>query len=110
MFVYPILLYDPISTLDNIDEAHQEFFAKKGRPVEAIPPTKAAYVQHTRRAVYQEGYCWGQAKIANPVIPSPSAWGWIDPENWKSLWTTLPEASKATRQLLSCGCKKSCSG
>ena len=46
---YPILLYDHTSTLDNIDEAHQELFAKKGRPVDAIPPTKAALVQHTRR-------------------------------------------------------------
>ena len=44
-------------------------------------------------------------------IPSPSEWGWIMSDTgWDVCWTTLPEATKACRQLLSCGCKKGCRG
>ena len=28
--------------------------------MEGIPPTKAALLQHTKRAVYQGGLCWGK--------------------------------------------------
>ena len=29
--------------------------------MDAISPTKAALVQHTKRVIYQAGYCWRQA-------------------------------------------------
>ena len=57
---FTILLYGRTSSMVNIDEAHQELFTKKGRPMDAIPPTKTALVQHIKRAVYQGGYCWGK--------------------------------------------------
>ena len=57
---FTILLYGHISSMVNIDEARQELFTKKGRPMDAIPPTKAALVQHIKRAVYQGGHCWGR--------------------------------------------------
>ena len=32
--------------------------------------------------------------------------GWINPPNWKPLWTNLPKASASTWELLSCCCEK----
>ncbi|KAK3703666.1 hypothetical protein QZH41_002431 [Actinostola sp. cb2023] len=37
---------------------------------------RAALVEHTKRAAYQAGYCWGQALKPRPVLPSPEKWGW----------------------------------
>ena len=52
----------------------------------------------------------GIAGDVSQNLPSPEQWGWTDPDNWKPLWTTLPEASSSSRELLSCGCKKGCRG
>ena len=38
---------DRTSNLDSIDEALQYMFTKRRRSMDAIPPTKAALVQHT---------------------------------------------------------------
>lgn len=50
---FTILLYDRTSDLVNIDEARKHLFTKKGRAMDAIPPTRAALIQHIKRAVYQ---------------------------------------------------------
>jgi len=107
---FSILLYDRTSSLINIDEARKQLFSKKGRAMDAIPPTRAALVQHIKRAIYQGGHCWGKMLEVSQNLPSPGQWGWTDSSNWKPLWTTLPEASSSSRELLSCGCKKSCRG
>ena len=52
---FTILLYDRTSSLVNVDEARKQLFTKKGRAMDAIPPTRAALVQHIKRAVYQGG-------------------------------------------------------
>ena len=62
--------------------------------------------QHIKRAVYQGGHCWGKAHQVSLDLPSPADWRWTEPNNWKPLWTTLPEASISSRELLGCGCKK----
>ena len=64
--------------------------------MKAIPPTRAALEQHVKRTVYQGGYVWGQSLIANPVLPSPTSWGWIKTSDdlYVPNWTILPEASK----------------
>ncbi len=105
---FTILLYDRTSSMVNIDQARQYLFTKKGRAMDALPPTKAVLMQHTRRAVYQGGHCWGKMLQAIADMPSPGDWGWTDSDNWKPLWTTLPEASTTSRELLCCGCKKGC--
>ncbi len=48
---FTILLYNRTSTIVNIDDARRELFTKRGRAMDALPPTKAALVQHIRRAV-----------------------------------------------------------
>lgn len=107
---FTILLYNRTSSMVNIDEARKELFTKKGRAMDAIPPTRAALVQHIKRAVYQGGHCWGNAFKVAVDMPSPEDWGWIDPHNWKPMWTTLPEASTSSRELLQCHCQKGCRG
>ena len=39
--------------LENIDEARMELFCHGNRTMEKIPPTKAALLQHSKRAAYQ---------------------------------------------------------
>lgn len=108
---FVILLYDRTSGLSNVNEARKQLFTKKSRTLENIPPTKAALIQHTRRAAYQAGHCWHQMMIADPVLPSPNDWGWkMGSNEWELFWTTQPEATKACRDLLRCSCKKGCRG
>ena len=109
---FVVLLYDLISIQGSANEARKELFTRKGRAIDAIPPTQAALMQHSKRAAYQAGHCWSQAMIPNPEIPSPNEWGWSKkPEGgWEACWTTLPEASQACRELVCCRCKKGCRG
>ena len=107
---FTILLYDHTSDLISIDEARKHLFTKKGRAMDAIPPTRAVLVQHIKRSVYQGGHCWGKALQVALDLPSPGDCGWTDSNNWKPLLTTLPEASISSRELLHCGCKKVCRG
>ena len=48
---FVILLYDRTSNKANVNEARKQLFAQKGRAYDAIPPTRAALLQHT--------HCWG---------------------------------------------------
>ena len=78
----------------------------KARSIDAIPPTRAALLQHARRATYQGGHVWGQD------LPSPESWGWSKnpTRGWEPMWTLLPEAAVSCSELLRCGCKKGCRG
>ena len=87
-----VLRYDRTSNFECVNQAQKQLFTQKGRSIEGIPPSKAALIQHTKRATYQAGYCWGQVMIAAPELPSPSDWGWTrkEPNGWEVCWTTLP--------------------
>ena len=78
---FTILLYNHTSSKDNIDEARQELF--KGREMDAIPPTRAALLQHIKRAVYQGGHCCGKMLQATIGMPPPGDWEWVNPQNWR---------------------------
>jgi hypothetical protein len=109
---FVVILYDRTSGLDNVNEARKILFTQRGREICNIPPTKAALQQHVKRAVYQAAYCWGQMLVRAPELPSPNEWGWCQSNtgSWQPIWTTLPEAIDACRELLRCGCKKGCTG
>ena len=109
---YVVLMYDRTSSDECVNKSRKELFTKKNRPLDGLPPTQAALIQHTKRAAYQAGHCWGQAMIATPELPSPSDWGWKKKSEggWEIFWTTIPEANVACRELLHCGCKKGCRG
>ena len=106
---FVILLYDRTNTCTDINKARQKIFAQKSN-VKQIPPSKAALEQHVKRAAYQGGHIWGQSLLPAPIVPSPTSWGWIKGDNglYEPKWTTLPEASKACYELISCKCKKGC--
>ena len=109
---FVILLYDRTSTDISVNHARQQLFTKKGRKIDALPPTQAALSEHTKRAAYQAGYVWGQMLVAEPELPPPppSDWGWKKNAvgQWEAQWTLLPEAVLACRELIRCGCKKGC--
>ena len=109
---YVVLLYDRTSSQTSVNQARMELFTHKGRAIDGLPPTQAALIEHAKRAAYQAGHIWGQVMVAVPELPSPGDWGWKRKETagWEVNWTTLPEAAKACRQLLRCGCKKGCRG
>ena len=73
---YTVLLYDRTSTASTVNEARKQLFTRKGRQFDALPPTRAALVEHVKRTVYQAGNVWGQSLAPNPSLPSPQGWGW----------------------------------
>ncbi len=103
---FVVLLYDRTSLFDNTNACRKDLFTRKGRALEALPPTSAGLLEHIKRAAYQGGHCWGQALIPAPTLPSPGNWGWQKnaTQMWEPYWTSLPEASKACQQLIRCGC------
>ena len=106
---FVVLLYDRTRTEMQVNEARKQLFAQTGRSIQAIPPTQAALVQHTRRAAYQGGHCRGQALVPKMNLPSPSQWGWMQSDaGWKPFWTTLPDVSSSCDALIKCRCKKGC--
>jgi len=106
---FVILLYDVNCRCVSVNAARKKLFASKGKSVENIPPTLDALVQHMRRAVYQAGYIWSQSLVLQPILPSPSDWGWSMVDNcWHPLWMTIPDAAKCCPELKRCTCKTGC--
>lgn len=102
------LLYNRTSTETNTNNVCRKLFAKKCY-IQLIPPTWTVLQQHVRRAVFHGRYGWGQALVPAPTLPSPTDWGWINIGGvYELLWTTLSEASKICRKLVSCKCKEDC--
>ena len=108
--IFSVLLYDRTTQLVNINSVRKELFTRKGTFAhENLPPTKAALEEHTKRAMYQGGHVWGQSMCPQMRLPTPEEWGWSKTDDgWKPKWTVLPEASRACRELIKCGCKKDC--
>ena len=104
---FVVLMYDRSSICMNVNDAHKELFVHKGRSIESIPPTADALFQHSKRSVYQSGYCWRQCLVCVPELPSPSNWGWQKgpDQTWQPIWTNLPQASQACQEMLRCSCK-----
>ena len=110
--MYYVLLYDRTCTETTANLARKHIFTTKGRSMDNLPPTRAALLQHTKRAVYQGGYVWGQTFVRCPFISSPETYSWqkSETQGWQQLWTLLPEAVASCSELLNCGCKKGCRG
>lgn len=109
---YVVLLYDRTSTDTSVDVARRRLFTCKGRSIDAIPPTSASLLQHTKRAIYQGGHIWGQSLVRVPDVPTPELWGWKQSalQGWEPNWTLLPEAAATCAEFIRCGCKKGCTG
>ena len=49
---FVVLMYDKTSEKIKVNDARKQLFSTKGRSLESIPPTRAALIQHTKRAAY----------------------------------------------------------
>ena len=87
------------------------YLCRKTLSLTIYPPTKAALIQHIKRATYQGGIVWGQALQSEQQLPSPSQWGWIQnsDNSWGINWTNLNSISDECKELCKCSCKKECS-
>ena len=87
---FVILMYDKTSRCTDIDKARRKMFAKRLK-AEQIPPTFHVLELHLRRAIYQGGYVWAHALLTQPVLPSPTGWGWTKDNNgvYVPKWTCL---------------------
>ena len=106
------LIYDRGTESYKVNELRKHLFSRKSRALENIPPTHASLVEHVKRATYQGGHIWGQALQNQPDLPSPSEWGWerTPTSSWTPKWTTLEQVQAMCQELISCNCKKSCTG
>lgn len=108
---FVVTMYDRSSTAAGVDDARLDMFARKQRPYEAIPPTRAALLQHVKRAAYQAGCIWSLSTLRQPEIQSPADWGWTKKGDlWQVFWTALPPIAESCQQLTKCGCKSECRG
>jgi len=67
---YVVLMYSRSSSARKVNQARKQLFAS-GRQEENIPPTESALIQHTKRAAFQSGHCWGKMLVATQNLPSP---------------------------------------
>ena len=86
---YVTIMYDRTSTCMKVNDARRDLFTRKGRDIEAIPPTSDALRQHAKRSTYLASHCWGNSLVPSPLVPCPSEWGWVKVANdmWAPLWT-----------------------
>ena len=49
---FVVIMYDRSRTAEGVDDARLDMFARKQRLYEAIPPTRGALLQHTKRSAY----------------------------------------------------------
>lgn len=104
---FTVVLYDKTSSMETVNETRRDMFCQKSKSMDAIPPTQDALLQHAKRASYQTGI-WATCDQPQQQAPSPENWGWMldkESRSWTPVWTTLPVASKACRELVKCSCK-----
>ena len=84
---YVTIMYDRTSACMKVNDARRDQFTRKGRDIEAIPPTSDALRQHAKRSTYQAGHCWGNSLVPSPPFPCSSEWGWVKVAN--DMWAPL---------------------
>ena len=76
--LFVVIQYDRTTTTFAVNNAHFEMFAWKQFQYDAIPPTRTAFLEHTKSAAYQDDHVWGQYLNFSQYIhvPSPDDWRW----------------------------------
>ena len=99
-------LYLPRTDITTVKELRWFLFRKKQAESDKLPPTQAALHQAILRAHFQL-LVWNKDTEPNPVLPSPSDYGWaMENAEWVPVMTTLPPAPEAVIELVKCGCSK----
>jgi len=108
---FVVLLYSRTVEETTVNMARQKLFSSTTKSLDKIPPTQGALVEHIKRSAYQSAIIWGQTLSPEPQSHSPGEWGWKQVNGeWVPFWSALPEACKACKELIRCGCKVACRG
>ena len=95
-------LYLPTADITTVKELRWFLFRKKQAESDKLPPTQAALHQAILRAHFQL-MVWNKDTEPNPVLPSPSNYGWaMENAEWVLVMTTLPPAPEAVIELVKC--------
>ena len=104
-----VVLYYRTSCSTALNESRKELFCHHNRSMDKLPPTTNSFYQHLLRVIYQAGI-WTTSENAQQDMPSPESFGWTKVEStYVPMWMTIPEASRACRELIRFSCKGNCS-
>ena len=105
---FVVSFYSLTVNANKVNNARRILFAQGSRTAKSIPPTSDAFKQRIERSARQ-AIIWRQCSRKLPSAMDPLQWNWQKTElSYSPVRTTLLEASKACRILVTCGCKKSC--
>ena len=106
---FVVSLYDRTCPHVRVNECRQYLFTQLGRVIDNCPPTQDALIQHIKRAMLQSRIWASCLNLTEPHVDI-TEWGWninaageVNP-----LWTTLPKASQACKEIKNCKCKDGC--
>ena len=94
----------------SINQVRKTIFCQRNQNVEMIPPSQNALFQHCRRAMFQASV-WTTAHDSAMIEPDPCLHGWNrEHDHLIPEWIIIPEVAAMCKELVKCGCKKSCPG
>lgn len=75
-------------------------FARKRKPYNVIPPSKAVLIVCIKRDVLQAGHTLGQSLNRMMELPPPDRCDWQWQDNvWVRYWTSLPQIVASCQDL-----------
>ena len=100
-------MYNKTCPVFTVNECRKYLFTKQHKATENCPPTLDTLKQHIMRAILQS-LIWMES-LYNTSLIDIEKYGWIFQDGIAvPVWSTLPKASKACKELVRCGCKKKC--
>ena len=90
-----MLMYDKTNKSLRVNTARKYLLTIKGLAIDNIPPSELALIEHTKRAVIQASYCWGQCLVPSHEVVSPGDCEWHNNKAhiWVQFWNYLQQAS-----------------
>ena len=73
---FVMLMYDKTNESLRVNAARKDILTRKGLAIDNISPSELALIEHTKRAVIQASYCWGQCLVPSPGDVSPGDCEW----------------------------------
>ena len=64
-----VIMYDRSSSTNKVNDARLDLFARKQRPYNGIPPSRAVLVGHIKSSVLQAGHTWGKSLCKSQTLP-----------------------------------------
>ena len=105
-----VTLYSATLNTEEVNVARRMLFTQGSRALENIPPTLSFLQKHILRASLQATY-WSNGLVKQRPHLDPLEWGWRKlGDSVVPFWSDLPDASTACRELIKCGCRKTCRG